>query len=752
MLWHKNQGAGGLVSPAATTGWDLSSARGFGFVDYDAFYTTNQETAPNGLFFKSDGLTAWVIGVGLDFVFEYSLSTAYDIRTMSYTGTSFDVDDWETNPQDIFFKSDGTSFYIIGTSGDDVNQFDMTTAWDITTASFNTNFSVSTQETAPRGIFFKPDGTKFYITGTASDSVHEYDMSTAWAISTASHNQSFSVSGQETNPFGIHFKDDGSKMFIVGTTGDDVNTYSLTTAWDISTASHVSADTTYIGGTFETSGNAVAIRFSSDGTKMFSIGLGVDRIVQYSLSTAWSPPSKQAFTISSKDLFDVSGQEANAYDIFFKPDGTKMYICGWQGDDVNEYDLSTAWDITTASFNQSQSVVTNPSGLFFKDDGTAMYVLGFSSDSVQQYSLTTAWDVSTATASGSAFSVSAQEASPYGLYIGNSGTKFYHTGTSSDSVHEYTLSTAYDITTASFDRSFSISTHEANPLGLFFKPDGTRMYTVGGTDDVQEFVLSTAWNISTATHNAEFTDPSDVYSTTSGLYWKPDGSKFFLVGTTPDYVTGWDVADGVQSVNFIDTYDSGGNGPAYTFNSVDIGTEASDRLVVVACHATGNTEAPDINLSSMTLNGSSMIKATALAEDTAAVDLYYLTVASGTSATIVATYPQTKRRCTIAVYTITGLGSDNPIDVNESANSDITPTLTLNIPTGAVAIYAHTSANTSNTTVTYSSATEHYDQVIGGENTTCSGATLTSAGNAHTQTATLAAAKDKTVLIGATWR
>lgn len=543
MLWHKNQGSGGLIAETggAASPWDLSTTEDFPFTNYDAFVTTNQETAPYGLFFKSDGLTAWVIGTGLDFVFEYSLSTAYDIRTMSYTGTSFDVDDWETNPHDIFFKSDGTSFYILGLSGDDVNQFDMTTSWDITTASFNTNFSVSTQDTQPRGIFFKPDGTKFYIIGTTSDSVHEYDMSTAWAISTASHNQSLSVSGQEANPYGVHFKDDGSKMFVVGITGDDVNTYSLTTAWDISTASHVSADTTYIGSKFETNGNAVAIRFSSDGTKMFSIGLNTDRIVQYSLSTAWSPPSKQAFTISSTDLFDVSGQEANPYGIFFKPDGTKMYVCGWSGDDVNEYDLSTAWDVTTASFNQSQASVSNPSGLFFKDDGTKMYVITIAGDRVQQYSLSTAWDVSTATTNGSLL-VSAQDTSPYGCYIGNSGTKFYHTGTASDSVHEYTLSTAYDITSASFDRSFSISTHEAFPLGVFFKSDGTRMYTVGATDHVQEFVLSTAWNISTATHNAEFTGSSAVYSTTSGIYWKPDGSKFFLIGTSPDYVTGFNLA------------------------------------------------------------------------------------------------------------------------------------------------------------------------------------------------------------------
>ena len=40
------------------------------------------------------------------------------------------------------------------------------------------SFSVATQETAPRGIRFKSDGTKMYIVGTSSGAVHQYSLST----------------------------------------------------------------------------------------------------------------------------------------------------------------------------------------------------------------------------------------------------------------------------------------------------------------------------------------------------------------------------------------------------------------------------------------------------------------------------------------------------------------------------------------------------------------------------------------------
>ena len=43
--------------------------------------------------------------------------------------------------------------------------------------------------------------------------------------------------------------------------------------------------------------------------------------------------------------FSVNPQESTPEAVFFKPDGTKMYILGRSGDDVGEYALSTAWDI-----------------------------------------------------------------------------------------------------------------------------------------------------------------------------------------------------------------------------------------------------------------------------------------------------------------------------------------------------------------------------------------------------------------------
>ena len=74
----------------------------------------------------------------------------------------------------------------------------------------------------------------------------------------------------------------------------------------------------------------------------------------------------------------VSGQESIPIDIDFNSNGTKMYVVGWDGNDINEYTLSTAFDVSTASFENSFSVSsedTDPAALAFSSDGTKMFVV-----------------------------------------------------------------------------------------------------------------------------------------------------------------------------------------------------------------------------------------------------------------------------------------------------------------------------------------------------------------------------------------
>lgn len=486
-------------------------------------------TSPEDIAFKSDGTKFYICDRNRDFVGEYNLSTAWDISTFSYA-QQFDISGVETNPFGLDFSSDGTKMYVVGVSGaggspsDAIHQWNLSTAWDVSTASFSASFGTGTEDTNPRAIHLKPDGTKIYVLGGTDDAVDEYDMSTPFNINTASFNQTKSVP-EDADPTGLFFKPDGTKMYVFGNSGREINEYNLTTAWDISTASF---NQSLSGLEYSLEG----LYFKSDGTKFFQVNNDWDGVKQYDISTAWDI-STGSFSYPTKGILSVYAEESNPNDVFFKPDGLKMYVLGSGGDEVNEYNLSTAWDITTASAYQIFSVAsqeTNPQAVHFSSDGTKFYITGYTSDNVHEYTLTTGWDISTASFTQS-FSLVAQETGPRGLYFKPDGTKFYISG-DSDNVHEYNMSTAYDISTASFAQSLNISSQTSQPRGIFFKDDGTEMYVSNDypLDEIYQWNLSTAWDINSATFYDKV--PVNPYvRVAEGFFIKPDGLELYATST-----------------------------------------------------------------------------------------------------------------------------------------------------------------------------------------------------------------------------
>ena len=259
-----------------------------------------------------------------------NLTDQWDVTTAVYS-QAFSVSGQDTAPTGLFFKPDGLKMYVVGSTGVDINEYNLSTAWNISTASYLQLFSVAAQETSLHGLFFKPDGTKMYITGRNSDAVNEYNLSTAWDVTTAVYLQAFSVAVQEINPTIIFFKPDGLKMYILGLSGQDVNEYNLSTAWDVSTASYL-------------------------------------------------------------QLFLTAAQENSPYGLFFRADGLKMYMSG-NTNEVNEYDLSTAWDVTSLQLVSTVATLaqgTSTRAVWFKEDGLKMYVSVASTDVVNEYNIGTA--------------------------------------------------------------------------------------------------------------------------------------------------------------------------------------------------------------------------------------------------------------------------------------------------------------------------------------------------------------------------
>jgi sugar lactone lactonase YvrE len=289
-------------------------------------------------------------------------TTYYLDSSVQYNGVSFSVAAEDTNPAAVKFSTDGIYMYVIGDTSNDINQYTLSTAWDISTASYTRVFSVSSQDLTPAALFFKPDGTVMYMVGGDSDTVHQYSLSTAWNLSTASYGSvSFSVASQATLPTGVYIKSDGTKMYILDDTTVTVYQYSLSTAWDVSTASYDSVSLSVDASL----GGVRTVEFKPDGSVLYYLYTNYGRVRQYSLSTPWDISTGSLLT----DYLRTGSEESNRRGFTINDDGSKFYMVGSTNDSVHEYstvaytqtlDLSTG---TTFAFTPSGATTvsfTNP--------------------------------------------------------------------------------------------------------------------------------------------------------------------------------------------------------------------------------------------------------------------------------------------------------------------------------------------------------------------------------------------------------
>ena len=154
-------------------------------------------------------------------------SVPWSLSRAAYTNVSFSVAAQGTSPADIAFKTDGTKVYVLDNGGS-VFQYSLSTAWNLSTASYDSvSFSVTSEDAAPTSLALKSDGTKMYVMGSANDTVYQYSL-TAWDLSTASYDSvSFSVASQDSGPTGLAFKSNGTRMYVVGDGSDTIYQYSL---------------------------------------------------------------------------------------------------------------------------------------------------------------------------------------------------------------------------------------------------------------------------------------------------------------------------------------------------------------------------------------------------------------------------------------------------------------------------------------------------------------------------------------------
>jgi DNA-binding beta-propeller fold protein YncE len=268
--------------------------------------------------------------------FEFVGAFSFQSHTEA-VNVEFDVSSQTSgNLTSLTFSPSGDRMFVLEASTPEIFQFGLSTAFDIETASFTTSFQPPTASEA-RGVSFSESGGRLYLTkrtdassNTSQDfSVEQFELGTAFDLSgTVSFQTKLSTSSLQgpggrdfDDPHAAQVRSDGAKAIVLGRTfggnQDLAVELDLGTDFNISTATQV--DASRIG----TSSSNAGLAVSPDETRIFPIFKAENGPAQIDLG---APFSLAEFSPDETATLDVSDSTSDATGIAFNSDGTAVFI------------------------------------------------------------------------------------------------------------------------------------------------------------------------------------------------------------------------------------------------------------------------------------------------------------------------------------------------------------------------------------------------------------------------------------------
>lgn len=479
--------------------------------------------------------------------------------TITQTGASFSVAAETGTPIGFQFRNDGRRLYVLGQSNREIYTYALSTPWDLDSAGAVIHTEpVSAETSVPIEMRFRPDGKFLYILDNSTQELLTYELVVPWDMSSAiDTDKDISLSSVDTAPSSFYFTPDGSSLYVMGDTGDDITRLTLGTPWDITTAA-VTSDVMSVAGEDST---PITMLFSDDGRSLYMLGYDSDILVTYTLSTPWD-----ITTSSLQDTYSVAGEDSIPSSLYLRPDGQRMYLLGDRGNDVTPYTISPAEQSLSGTFtgtsalgditlsgSSSKTFLSNASTTDFivaENSGTTTIPAGmklsvggdFENNSIfrgayAEYAFGNGegWDI----ASGRVtyLTTTSLGTGPQGAHFKPDGTKLYSADKSQ--IYQYSLSTPWDVTTRGSLQTYSvsgqISISQVRDVSL--RPDGEQMYVLAtGGDRVYVYDLAAAWDVTSAAYTGVTLHTGSQDGSPTGLVIAPDGKTAFVLGQTTDTV------------------------------------------------------------------------------------------------------------------------------------------------------------------------------------------------------------------------
>jgi len=233
----------------------------------------SETSLPNYVSFDTNETKMYVSDI-FGNTYQYSLSTAGSVSTATYDSKLHNASEPQFYTSQKRISSNGN--YIYGTVESTTNRFvqwNLTTSWDISTASTTADYSYNLSDIGFADPVFIPDGgERFIYLNAETDSIFEYNISTANNISSIS---GIIDSALVSNAYTFTFNFSGDKLYV--TKNEIVYLYE-TTNHSITGLNFIDSSDPNIRG------NLISMWVSNDDSKLYIADNIEDKIYEYDIT------------------------------------------------------------------------------------------------------------------------------------------------------------------------------------------------------------------------------------------------------------------------------------------------------------------------------------------------------------------------------------------------------------------------------------------------------------------------------------
>lgn len=214
LLFVHSRGTNTVESYKLHSNGFINSASHFNtFSTADYIGITTQGNNGHGIYIKPNDLSKmWLFN--RTEIWEFNFESPGDLSSVNFSDY-LDLSDYVERGHGIFFNPTGEQLYVDDRNKEMIHQFTLNENWSISGFNNYKNINISSYQEAVRSVKFNPEGNQMYLLDTSLKEIIKFNLTTPWQVESATFSKKKSVN--ISNPRGFTWNSDGTKAYIMNT-------------------------------------------------------------------------------------------------------------------------------------------------------------------------------------------------------------------------------------------------------------------------------------------------------------------------------------------------------------------------------------------------------------------------------------------------------------------------------------------------------------------------------------------------------